>query len=332
MGFDLLRDFWESMKGLDVAGVDVTKLPRQEIDDEVLVPMVRALRTATAHVDLFPIADLRKKTHAIIPRGEFCVTLDRRVYFTEADYELDLTRVASNIGQTGSQYFVRRPRRQQHSLPAQLHTLRTELSARKPSARAKSSRQPRIVLADDGISTGETIVIVISECRKLGIEVDRVVVCCNNTPLRQLSGVAVQSIVPSKTSRPWLNERDLYWGLPRTGLSFAPDPDLEQVYGIPFTINTQLVQQRIGIEVRVERFRENCLRINRVLWNIFERAAGGPLSCESCPPLRFVPTVADRRNLRVIDLLDELIAGEAGIELDEMTHAPAPKTVSPGFG
>jgi hypothetical protein len=151
--------------------------------------------------------------------------------------------------------------------------------------------------------------MVIDECLRSRLSVDRVVVCCNNIPnLREIHGVRVDSIVAPRDDVPWLNERDLYWGLPRAGLSFAPKGST-RTYGVPFTAKLDLVTQRIGIEDRAREFRAACLNVNIALWEYFERIANRPLRCEDCPPLSFVPEILHMRDRRIVDLLQELAGG-----------------------
>lgn len=299
-GFDLLRDFWVSIQGLAVRGVDPANLDRRLINDAVRAPMIRAFETAEYKVSSWELDWLRKRTAEAIGHDEFCVTLDRREYFAEAQFQLDLTRSISDMKRTGSQYFQRRPRQRENSLAKQLRALKGALI---------QNRSSQVVLADDGLSTGQMLTIVIDECAGNNLKVNRVVVCCNNTHIQNIGEVAVASVVKSHFGRPWLNERDLYWGLPRSGLSFAPGDDPDRFYGIPFSFDARLVQQRIGIEDRVTEFRAACLEANIVLWRQFEKMAGARLCCEDCPSLGFVPDVLGKPGFRVVDLLTFLAEG-----------------------
>lgn len=305
MSFDLLQDFWLSLDSLEISGVAVEALASQRrgiIDETVRRPMHGLLREAAGEpVATYTPEWLQRQARADIRYGEFCVTLDHKVYFAMADYELDVTRAASDYAKTGSQNFVRRPRKQGDTLERQIRSLRRELDR---------SGTPGIVLADDGLATGGTIDLVVAACRSQRIRVDRIVVCCNNNVLDFVRGIAVEAIVPRTPHRPWLNERDLYWGLPRSGLSLAPPLSQQHVYGIPFTFNTKLVGQRIGIEDGIAEFRVAALEINQVLWSLFEDVAGTELYCEDCPPLRFVPDILGYKRERVTTFLDRLVGGD----------------------
>lgn len=306
MAFDLLQDFWVSMEDLDVSGVDVRLIDRELVDKEIRARLTSDLDAVEGPVAPYDYTWLRQKASAAIRPDEYCITLDHQVYFVDADFALDLSRTAPNMHRTGSQHLTRRPR-DMTDLPAQLAAL---------SSRLATSRTSRVVVADDGLSTGQTLSTVISRCKDYGIDVRRAIVCCNNTELTQLkNSVKVSAIIKRNVGRPWLNERDLYWGLPRSGLTLAPLTKRGRAYSIPFSVNAKLVQQRICVEDDVDEFRLSCLRATKSLWSIFEDVAGHPLTCEDCPPLRFIPDIVGDRHRRVIDLLTDLIDGTATLAL-----------------
>ena len=309
MGFDLLRDFQVALNTLDIEGVDVDGLDRKQIENEVCTPMIKALKGAAGSVYAYPLDWLRAQAQNEVKSSEFCITLDHRVYFSEAAFELDVTRAASDIHRIGSKYLVRRPRKRSDSLPSQFRRLRQVFDA---------SKATRAVLADDGLSTGETLRMVIDLCRTHEIPLRRIIVCCNNTYEHQLElgGLRIASIIKGTLGRPWINERDLYWGLPRSGLSFAPDLSDKQIYGIPFSATRRLVRQRIGVRDDIDDFYSKCLRANQLLWELFESNAGRELFFEDCPPLRFMPDILERRGERVVDLLGRLADGQDELNLE----------------
>ena len=309
MAFDLLQDFWRSLTKIDVAGVDVDRLDRDYIDAEIRERLTRALETIEGSVTKYDFSWLQKKANAAVRPDEFCITLDHGVYFNQADFHLDVSRTASTLRRTGSQHLTRQPR-ELLDMPSQLAALSSTLI---------TSRKKRVVVADDGLATGQTLSMVIQRCRDYEIDVRRAVVCCNNTELTQIAdSVRITSVVRRSPGRPWLNERDLYWGLPRSGLTLAAKRKASRSYGIPFSLFSRLVLQRIGIEDEADEFRIACLRANRTLWGLFEEAAGHPLFFEDCAPLRFFPDVVGYRDKRVIDFLTEMIDGVVDADdLDE---------------
>jgi hypothetical protein len=314
MGFDLLQDFWPSLSELEVEGVDPARLDRGLVDSHIRVPLTAELEAVAGPVDAYDFEWLRQKTAHAVKGDEFCITLDHGVYFSEADFELDLSRTAPDLRHTGSESLTRLPRDIQ-DLPTQLAHLRSDLS---------TSHKRHVVVADDGISTGKTLRMVIERCQDYDIDVRRAVVCCNNLHLPTVGPVKVHSIVRQSPGRPWLNERDLYWGLPRSGLTLAP-----RGYGIPFSVDAHFVRQRIGVQNHAEEFRVACLRANIRLWELFEEQANRRLYCRDCPPLRLIPNLLEHRSLRlgeprVVDLLEELLAGREALDFDAPMTGTAP--------
>jgi hypothetical protein len=311
VAFDLLQDFWRALPKLDIAGIDLAHVDREYVDVEIRERLTTALETLEGSVSRYDFIWLEKKANSTVREDEFCIALDHGIYFSKADFLLDVSRTAANLRRTGSQYLTRLPR-ELLDMPSQLAAL---------SSRLATSRKRRVVIADDGLATGQTLSMVIQRCRDYDIEVRRAIVCCNNTELTRIDdSVKISSIVRHSPGRPWLNERDLYWGLPRSGLTLATKTKASRSYSIPYSLTTRLVIQRIGVEDEANEFRISCLRANRKLWAMFEKAAGHPLFFEDCPPLRFFPDVLGYRDKRVVDLLTELIDGTiVADDLEEIT-------------
>ncbi len=297
MGYDLLLDFWDAFSSLQVADVRPEKVDRRAIDELVREPMFEALRAASAPLALYDLVRLREQASERMVYDEFWATLDHKVYFREAAFELDQTRTADDLSRLGTKSLRRRPRADKEDLHEQTARL----------ARAfEQSSATSLVVADDGIGTGRTMSRVVDACLARDLPLSRIVVCCNNTEHRDFRGVRVESIVKYTAGRAWLNERDLYWGLPRSGIPLATLPGT----GIPFSIDALRVTQRIEVEDHVEAFRTECLRANAELWRQLGRTAGRALTCEDSPLLRFVPEFLGLRDMRVVELLERLATKE----------------------
>ncbi len=310
MAFDLLQDFWPSLSQIGIAGLSPAALDADVVENDVRDPLRAALDDAIGPVDSYDFQWLRDRAADIRRDDEFCITLDHGAYFVDADFQLDLSRTAPDLRHTGSESLNREPR-ETEDIPTQLAKLGSDLS---------TSRKRRIVLTDDGISTGTTLRMVLELCGDYGIDVRRIVVCCDHLPLESIGQVKVHSILKRSPGRPWLNERDLYWGLPRSGLTLAPHG-----HSIPFSLDARFVRERIGVESRIEEFRSACLRANIRLWELFEQQTG-TLHFEDCPPLRMVPRLLGHRHerhgpIRVVDVLTELLEGNDAVDFDAPTAA-----------
>lgn len=293
MGYDLLLDFWDSFSGLEIVGAQPAKVDPRAIEDSVREPMFEALRAAAGPLAQYELGRLREQASEHKTYGEFWVTLDHKVYFQEADYELDQTRTADDFTRLGTKSLRRRPRADTDDLQMQVARLAVAFG---------EGHATTVVVADDGIGSGHTMSRVVEACIARDLPLTRVVVCCNNTDHRDFHGVPVESIVKHNPNRAWLNERDLYWGLPRSGIPLASMPGT----GIPFSIDPLRVTQRIEVEDHVDAFRSSCLLANAELWRQLERTAGRVLTCEDSPLLRFVPDVLRLRKESVVELLERL--------------------------
>lgn len=293
MGYDLLLDFWESFAGIEIVDARPTKVDRRAVERAVREPMFDALRAAAGPLAQYEPARLREQASDRKGYGEFWATLDHKVYFQDADYELDQTRTAEDFTRLGTKSLQRRPRADTDDLETQVARLAGVFEA---------SHATALVVSDDGIGSGHTMSRVVEACLARDLPLTRVVVCCNNTDHTNFLGVPISSIVRHKSNRAWLNERDLYWGLPRSGIPLASMPGT----GIPFSIDQLRVIQRIEVEDQVDTFRTSCLMANAELWRQLERTAGRVLTCEDSPLLRFVPDVLKLPKEPVVGLLERL--------------------------
>lgn len=293
MGYDLLLDFWQAFSLMEVRGLRAEKADARAIEESVRQPMFDALTQASGPLARYELELLREQASALMTYDEFWATLDHRVYFARAGFELDQTRTADDFRRLGTKSLRRRPRADKEDLHAQVERLAGVFDA---------SRAAALVISDDGIVSGQTMSRVVAACLERGLPVRRVVVCCNNSEHREFKGVPIESIVKYTFDRAWLNERDLYWGLPRSGIPLASLPGT----GIPFSIDPLRVTQRFEIDDPLDTFRTACLRINAELWRQLERAAGRALKCEDSPVLRFLPEEFNLRGQRVVDVLERL--------------------------
>jgi hypothetical protein len=101
-----------------------------------------------------------------------------------------------------------------------------------------------------------------------------------------IGNVDVETLIPTTDTPLWLSERDLYWGLPRSGLSFSLSDEMNPVYGIPYTISTAMVEERIGIMGDAATwFREQCIRSNIAFWELLEHFHNRELLIKDCQRL-----------------------------------------------
>ena len=111
----------------------------------------------------------------------------------------------------------------------------------------------------------------------------------NPRSVAAVENIDVETLLPFKESHLWLSERDLYWGLPRSGLSFAPSDEMKTSSGIPYTFTEEMVHARIGLNGSVAPpFRKTCLMLNKDFWQLLEHYHNRSLFLHDCSRLDFL--------------------------------------------
>jgi hypothetical protein len=288
--FVLLRDFAHAYDSfpLRVTGDSAW------LEPQVLSPMVEALRVAVAALEIHELSALRSRTASALGDSYFSITLDGGTYFDHCDYHLDMTRACRRYTDKYGKYRV--PRVDTSSLLQQLAHLRRyyrQAGASKP-----------IALCDDGIGTGDSMALTVACLSQLGLHPSRLFVLLNPAGVHSIKDVDVETLLdPEETDYNWLSERDLYWGLPRSGLSLVPVHSLQPVYGIPYTIDTAMVTRRIGLDREpAVAFRAANLEYNAIFWEQLESERGRPFTFWDCARLRFLGDQVNP-NTRIVDYL-----------------------------
>jgi len=303
--FVLLDDFASAydLFALKAIGID------EQLERDVREPMREAL--ASCVETLVEVGEERiQRERARLESGEhFVITLDGGSYFPTFDFSFEITRAAYAIPDLVAGHFFRIPREGHAQFNQQAMRIRAQYEEH-------GDGRP-IVLCDDGIGTGRSFLEVILVLDSLGLPVHEVVVVINPRgttaiPFRQNGGdtpasVPVTTVVPSPGDVLWLSERDLYLGLPRSGISLTPPDEINPRFGLPYTIDTAMIEARIGLAGgAARRFRTACLALNRKLWLMLEQHHGRPLSFADCPRLAFIPEYFSISTPRVAAFLDEI--------------------------
>lgn len=289
--FVLLLDFWEAYRNFDLK--QATSVP--ELDGIIRRDMAQALRQAACNVEFLEIDNIRRSANELFDGTEYIITLEGGVVFSNFSFSLDITRACPDMDRATTGPYLRVPRPLAPQLVQQVGNLKSHLSARSPR---------KIVLCDDGIGTGQTLKKMLNFLGQLNIKVDRIVTITNPDDIKTLEGIEVNTVFRSSEPYNWLNERDLFWGLPRSGLSIITDGTFIGLGGIPYTISDGMVTSRIGIHPsRATEFRYACLNANISFWKLLERFHGRDLTIRDCPRLRFLTKVFDQ-NESILNLIN----------------------------
>lgn len=294
--FILLCDFWSAY--------DVFPLKAVGLDERVEESIVAPMREAVAeHVTSFTAIaddDIDTQIEAAGLSDTFVITMDGGSYFRSNNFSFEITRAVFRLSDVLDEQFFRMAREGKPGFHSQ--TLRVRAQYNETAA-----GQP-IVLCDDGLGTGRSVREVMMSLTSLGLEVSRIVVLLNPRGVTEVEGVRVETLIDTGGEAcDWLSERDLFWGLPRSGVSFTRFDDHNPCFGLPYTIDRRMATSRIGLPEEVATsLRARCLEINRRFWLLLEEFHGGTLRFGECPRLAFVPEYVRTPSDRIVDFLDHV--------------------------
>ena len=301
--FVVLCDFWDAYNTFELK--QCTSVP--EIDGIIRQQILSALHNTVKYFESIELAQLRSYSRRVLTDDCFIITLDGGVIFHKYDFSIEITRACTNVIDTLGPY-IRAPRHFSPQLSHQFINLKSILQ--------KSSKK-KVFLCDDGIGTAGTITRILNGLNDIGINVDSIVTVTNPNRIETVCGCQVHTLYESSEEYNWLNERDLYWGLPRSGLSTCGDGENAFVGygGIPYTINKQMVVSRIGLPPeKAEQFRLICISANIAFWKMLEKVHGRRLELRDCSRLHFLSKIYSKSedvlkilsDSRYIDLMDKM--------------------------
>ncbi|MDP1994029.1 MAG: hypothetical protein Q8K40_02150, partial [Ignavibacteria bacterium] len=225
----------------------------------------------------------------------YIVTLDEGLYFQYYDFTLSLTRTATNVSNFSNGPYTLHPRDGRPSLESQVMSLSEDYK--------KNGTSKSIVVCDDAVGKyGLTIRRIIELLNKHDLLVSLIYVLVNKDRKNNLLGVKIDSILFDTY---FINERDLYWGLPLSGVSCLYD---SQMFGIPTTIDFETILNRIyPVSSRhLAGFRECVLDFNIKFWTLLENYSKQYIFFNECPRLRSMPVFLGFPNKRIIDFIKEI--------------------------
>lgn len=237
---------------------------------------------------------LRELTGGRCRQDEYLVTLDNRSYFPHADFAFSMARSAAGLRDVFTGNLSSQPR--DHALPLhrQLESLRLDYLA---------SRKRRLVLCDDGISTGTSLAGFVRRLRQADLAVSEIRVLLNPTPVFEIDGVSVDTLVEMHDGL-WTHERDFFWGSPGGGVPLVVAAGSRQ-YGVPYSISNRLLHQRLGLPIEVVApLRARIAAVNIRFWDLLSRLVGRTLLIRDCYRLRWTARFFGvPYNTRIVDVI-----------------------------
>lgn len=294
--FVLLGDFRQAYDRFDFSN---GSLP-EKIEEEILSPFRSLLAHLSTSFTYLPSHDIRAMVKRGIPSNSFVVAFDSRACLTSPDFSIEVTRTCFQMEDAANGPYFRLPRENAPQLMSQCMQLKEMYS------RPEHHERP-VVLFDDGIGSGDTLADMIGILMQFTIDVAQIVVVLNPSNKTSIRNIPITTLYPAESQHLWLSERDLIWGLPRSGLSFAEGHAVSPRYGIPYTLDEEMIVKRIGFAQLLSReFRAQALYLNSHFWRLHEIASNRPYSIHDCQRLRFLAHMTRLRDLPISAFIQEV--------------------------
>jgi hypoxanthine-guanine phosphoribosyltransferase len=301
--FVLLEDFWHAYDVFPLKAVGIN----DRLLETVVEPMRAALAAAVPSLVIKSDDEIGHQIDDVDWDSSFVITMDGGTYFRRADFSFEITRATHRFDRAGASRFLRlsrdgRPLLVQQGI--QLHTRYERQGKAKP-----------IVLCDDGIGTGHSVARVLETLSELHLDVQRIYVLINPRGIEDVRGVEVVTLLDTPLDVLWLSERDLYWGIPRSGVSLTPVDVMRTTWGIPYTADVDLVEARIGLRGdHAAQFRRRCLELNATFWHLLEEHHRRSLCFEDCVRIEFFASQLGLRARPIVDVLHEIRGDDFRLE------------------
>jgi hypoxanthine-guanine phosphoribosyltransferase len=257
--FILLNDFFDSF--------DKMKLPlnRSDIEKHILFPFRNDLEKIIPNLVQYDINTIREIVNGKIDSRYYIITMDNGTYFHKYDFSINISRTAFNLNNINTGPYFRVPRDDGKQIISQCQALNAHYS--------KYGNGKPIVLCDDGVGTGKSLQNIINILDELKISTFKIFVLLNPNKLTHIDNYDIVSLIKSKDDYNWLSERDLFWGIPRSGVTCSITQKKGRViFGVPYTIDVKMIQNRVSdFGDNTQTFREICIKYNILLWKYIEQ-------------------------------------------------------------
>ena len=293
--FVLLRDFPFAYDSFPLKVIDID----DKLQDIVVRPLEHALRSVVEDLRIYDLKAIHEITRTVCDQACYTVTLDGGTYFPHFDFSVEVTRAALSWNAVASGPYLRVPRDGSPNLITR--AVQLERHYRKHGA-----GRP-VVLCDDGIGTGQSLARIIQVLRDINMQVQRIVVLLNPGKIEQIQHIEVQALILCLKRSAWLSDRDLVWGLPRSGLSVSKEDGNPAACGVPYTTDDEIAEARIGLpKDAASRLRSSCIEVNREFWKFLEERHHRPLFVSDCPRLQLPVGPLANPETRILEVIEEV--------------------------
>jgi hypothetical protein len=289
--FILLCDFLDSFSKMKF------DIDHDIIMSDIILPFRENLKKFIPNLMLIELDEIRKQIARKVDERYFVITMDDGTYFQNFDFNFNITRTAYEIANVKSGPYFRIPRTQGRNIISQgqlLLDLYTKLGNKKP-----------IALCDDGVGTGGSLKKILNILNELKIHPTKLFVYLNPNNLDSIGNNDIDTIFKIEEPYNWLSERDLFWGIPRSGVNCKINiKDKDYQVGIPYTIDRDMIINRIAdFGYKTDYFRELCLNINIELWGRVQSMINKDLLMKDFDRLN---AFAVKKNMKIDDYINSI--------------------------
>lgn len=293
MNFVLLKDATRSLSDLTINVPD-------DLAEHVSNKLSRIVESHSDTLVKITMDELSAKIQDQLGAGDhYVVTLDGGTYFQDYEYSFEISRTCLRLGEIKSGQLYRMPRENCQQLVQQGMDLRDRYR--------EDGYGRSIALCDDGIGTGESLARIINILRGLKLDVTHVFVLVNAGNNDAIGGTDVNTLFPMPDQFDWLSERDLLWGVPRSGISYSNTNDLSCVYGVPYTFDIELIEKKIGKLTDICNFRKKVLNLNIEMWSRLEETEGKVIRFSDVRRIAFLADYVNS-DMRLVDYLESIMS------------------------
>lgn len=295
--FILLNDFYDSFKKMDFS----SKVSLQELDKEIITPFRLQISKIIPNLKVYELEFIRQQIKKKIDKRYYVITMDDGTYFQNYDYNFNISRTAYKLEHIRSGPYFRIPRNNDRNIISQGQHLYDSY--------IKNGNQKPIVLCDDGVGTGKSVEKILNILNQLKMDIAKIFVLLNPNLINSICNNDIETIIPIDTDFAWLSERDLFWGLPRSGVTCSISNEKDNIVtGIPYTIDIDMVVSRIAnFGITNNLFRRTCIEYNIKFWTYIENKTTTQIYIYQIPRLQGLGLILGIGKMRIVNYLQSVM-------------------------
>jgi hypothetical protein len=298
--FILLNDFYDSFNRMDFAN----RVNKNYLENKIINPFRFRISQLISNIKSFELDYIRSEIQKEINKRYFIITMDDGSYFVNFDYNFNITRTAYSMEHIKTGPYFRIPRDNDRDIISQGQNLYDKY--------IRNGNQKPIALCDDGVGTGKSLEKILNILDQLKINVAKIFVLLNPNNINSICNNDIETILPIDEKFAWLSERDLFWGLPRSGVTCSISGENDKIItGIPYTIDSDMVINRIAnFGNKTHEFRITCIKYNIILWEFIENELKQKICINNIPRLQGFGCMLGISNQRLVDYLHKIMFNE----------------------